>query len=85
MLLEFLNSTGYGFKSYLAIGGSNSASQTVSDLAEIRELGPDILVGTPGRLEDLLCGRKKKGPNGIGVKRTSPVMETKELEVLIFG
>ncbi|KAJ1913887.1 ATP-dependent rRNA helicase spb4 [Mycoemilia scoparia] len=103
---SFIKMTGYDFKLFLAIGGgggggqSSSRTQTSDQLSEIRELGPDILVGTPGRLEDLLCGHKLKKSSSLGnhkgpkkasttiasssSSRSGAVLSTKEVEVVIF-
>ncbi|KAF9578061.1 ATP-dependent RNA helicase ddx55 [Lunasporangiospora selenospora] len=52
----------------LLIGGETSLEE---DIATFREVHPDILIGTPGRLEDILS--QKRG--GVNVK---------ELEVLVL-
>ncbi|CAG8500563.1 6557_t:CDS:10 [Ambispora leptoticha] len=69
----FLKNTSIPLKHSLFIGGGGS-SAIKEDLTSFLEAGPDIIIGTPGRLEDLLVGRN-------GVK--SPI-NTKELEVLVL-
>ncbi|KAJ1960981.1 ATP-dependent rRNA helicase spb4 [Dipsacomyces acuminosporus] len=61
VLENMLQSTGFEYKAHLVVGGSSSATNTADELAALKEVGPDILVGTPGRLEDVLCGRLKNG------------------------
>ncbi|KAI8319547.1 DEAD-domain-containing protein [Martensiomyces pterosporus] len=56
-----LQLTGFQYKAHLVVGGSSSATNTADELSALKEIGPDILVGTPGRLEDVLCGRLKNG------------------------
>lgn len=55
-------------KHQLLIGGETSLEE---DMAAFQELHPDILVGTPGRLEDMLSQKR----SGVNVK---------ELEVLVL-
>jgi len=55
-------------KHQLLIGGETSLEE---DIASFREIEPDVLIGTPGRLEDMLS--QKRG--GVNVK---------ELEVLVL-
>ncbi|KAJ1932316.1 ATP-dependent rRNA helicase spb4, partial [Kickxella alabastrina] len=57
----------------------------------LKEIGPDILVGTPGRLEDVLCGRLKSGKKtkagmitASGGVRGRPTMSASKLEVLVM-
>ncbi|KAJ2528636.1 ATP-dependent rRNA helicase spb4, partial [Coemansia sp. RSA 1933] len=54
-------------------------------------MGPDILVGTPGRLEDVLCGRRKNGKKtksgtitAVGGVRGRPSASAIKLEVLVM-
>ncbi|CAG8534374.1 6354_t:CDS:2 [Racocetra fulgida] len=58
-------------KHALITGG---ASTLQDDIRYIKEFGPDILIGTPGRLEDLLVGR--------GTAKN--YVNTKELEILVL-
>ncbi|GBC07582.1 hypothetical protein RclHR1_07550002 [Rhizophagus clarus] len=58
-------------KHALIIGGTTTLHD---DIAEFKELGPDILIGTPGRLQDLLIGKGS----------TKSVVNTKELEILVL-
>lgn len=53
----------------LMIGGGSTLQQ---DIAAFNKNGPDILIGTPGRLEEFLTGSGKA------------VVSTKELEVLVM-
>ncbi|KAK3809457.1 MAG: P-loop containing nucleoside triphosphate hydrolase protein [Benniella sp.] len=55
-------------KHQLLIGGETSLEE---DIASFREIGPDVLIGTPGRLEDMLSQKR----DGVNVK---------ELEVLVL-
>ncbi|CAG8688838.1 17438_t:CDS:10, partial [Acaulospora morrowiae] len=55
----------------LIIGGTTTIHD---DIALIRDLGPDIIIGTPGRLQDLLVG------NG----NTKSPVNTKELGILVL-
>ncbi|KAJ2842153.1 ATP-dependent rRNA helicase spb4, partial [Coemansia erecta] len=61
VLEEVIRLSDLPFKPHLVVGGSATATNTADEMAKLRELGPDILVGTPGRLEDVLCGRLKNG------------------------
>ncbi|ORX66154.1 DEAD-domain-containing protein [Linderina pennispora] len=76
VLGEILLATGINYKSHLVVGGSSSATNTADELAMLKEIGPDILVGTPGRLEDVICGRLKHG------KKTN--VSVKKLELLVM-
>ncbi|CAB4432144.1 unnamed protein product [Rhizophagus irregularis] len=58
-------------KHALIIGGTTTLHD---DIAEFKELGPDILIGTPGRLRDLLIGKGSE----------KSVVNTKELEILVL-
>ncbi|KAL1917601.1 uncharacterized protein VTP21DRAFT_3994 [Calcarisporiella thermophila] len=54
----------------LFIGGVTSVQE---DVAVLKEKGPDIIIGTPGRLEELFTLKLSKG-----------LMSTKELEMLVL-
>ncbi|RIB07190.1 P-loop containing nucleoside triphosphate hydrolase protein [Gigaspora rosea] len=58
-------------KHALITGGTSTLQD---DICYIKEFGPDILIGTPGRLEDLLVGR--------GTAKN--YINTKELEILVL-
>ncbi|CAG8645421.1 92_t:CDS:10 [Funneliformis caledonium] len=58
-------------KHALIIGGVTTLQD---DITEFKELGPDILIGTPGRLQDLIIGRGN----------AKSVVNTKELEILVL-
>lgn len=51
---------------------SGSSSTPAEDLSRFRSTGADIIIGTPGRIEEFLLGR---GQNSVSVK---------ELEVLVL-
>ena len=51
---------------------SSSESSTAQDVKRFLELGADIIIGTPGRIEEFLLG---KGRDAVNVK---------ELEVLVL-
>ncbi|KAJ1731690.1 ATP-dependent rRNA helicase spb4 [Coemansia sp. Benny D160-2] len=91
VLEQVLRLTGYEYKPYLVVGGSTSATDTADELAKMKEFGADILVGTPGRLEDVVCGRRKNGKKtksgsimGIGGVRSRPSVSVAKLEVLVM-
>ncbi|KAJ2402307.1 ATP-dependent rRNA helicase spb4 [Coemansia sp. RSA 2559] len=91
VLEQVVRLSGYEYKAYLVVGGSASATDTADELARMKELGPDILVGTPGRLEDVLCGRRKNGKKtksgtitAIGGVRGRPSASAAKLEVLVM-
>ncbi|KAJ1801716.1 ATP-dependent rRNA helicase spb4 [Coemansia sp. RSA 2399] len=91
VLEQVIRLSGYEYKAYLVVGGSASATDTADELARMKELGPDILVGTPGRLEDVLCGRRKNGKKtksgtitAIGGVRGRPSASAAKLEVLVM-
>ncbi|KAJ1733844.1 ATP-dependent rRNA helicase spb4 [Coemansia biformis] len=91
VLEEIIKLGGLDYKPYLVIGGSSSATDTADELAQMKELGPDILVGTPGRLEDILCGRLKRGNKtksgtitASGGIRGRPSASAQRLEVLVL-
>ncbi|KAJ2780101.1 ATP-dependent rRNA helicase spb4 [Coemansia javaensis] len=91
VLDEMLRLSGLDYKPCLVVGGSQSATSTADELARMRELGPDILVGTPGRLEDVLCGRLKRGKKtksgtitAAGGVRGRPSASAQRLEVLVL-
>ncbi|KAJ1931164.1 ATP-dependent rRNA helicase spb4, partial [Kickxella alabastrina] len=52
VLSQLLDLTGAELKAHLVVGGSSSATNTADEMSLLKEIGPDILVGTPGRLED---------------------------------
>ncbi|KAJ2724607.1 ATP-dependent rRNA helicase spb4 [Coemansia sp. Benny D115] len=91
VLQQVLDLTGLPYKAHLVVGGSSSATNTADEMSQLREIGPDILVGTPGRLEDVLCGRQrgsKKTKSGKimasnGVRGKAAVSASK-LEVLVL-
>ncbi|CAG8671035.1 7612_t:CDS:2 [Cetraspora pellucida] len=58
-------------KHALITGGTSTLQD---DIRYIKEFGPDILIGTPGRLEDLLVGRGS----------AKNYVNTKELEMLVL-
>ncbi|KAI9477647.1 P-loop containing nucleoside triphosphate hydrolase protein [Coemansia mojavensis] len=76
VLEEVIKLGNLDFKPYLVVGGSMSATNTADELTQMKETGPDILVGTPGRLEDIICGRLKRG------KKTN--VSAAKLEVLVL-
>ncbi|KAJ2713935.1 ATP-dependent rRNA helicase spb4 [Coemansia spiralis] len=91
VLEEIIRLAGLDYKPYLVVGGSSSATGTADELARMKELGPDILVGTPGRLEDILCGRLKRGKKtksgtiaASGGIRGRPSASAQRLEVLVL-
>ena len=70
----------------LLIGGSTTIKQ---DVAAFLETNADILVGTPGRLEEFLLGsssigRKNRSNNGTSKHKSPVVADVKTLEMLIF-
>ncbi|KAJ1951423.1 ATP-dependent rRNA helicase spb4 [Linderina macrospora] len=91
VLNEVLQATGFDYKSHLVVGGSSSATNTADELATLKEMGADILVGTPGRLEDVICGRLKNGKKtkagkitASGGIRARPSVSVKKLELLVM-
>ncbi|KAJ2773584.1 ATP-dependent rRNA helicase spb4 [Coemansia nantahalensis] len=91
VLEEVIRLAGLAHKPYLVVGGSASATGTADELARMKELGPDVLVGTPGRLEDILCGRQKRGKKTksgtiakAGGIRGRPSASAQRLEVLVL-
>ncbi|KAJ2741908.1 ATP-dependent rRNA helicase spb4 [Coemansia sp. BCRC 34301] len=91
VLLELLKLTGSPYKAHLVVGGSSSATNTADELAALKEIGPDILVGTPGRLEDVLCGRLRNGKKtksgmitASGGLRGKPHAYASDLEVVVL-
>ncbi|KAJ1941177.1 ATP-dependent rRNA helicase spb4, partial [Linderina pennispora] len=91
VLGEILLATGINYKSHLVVGGSSSATNTADELAMLKEIGPDILVGTPGRLEDVICGRLKHGKKtksgkitASGGLRGRSSVSVKKLELLVM-
>lgn len=73
----------------LLIGGKTTLKE---DIATFKSLKPDILVGTPGRLEEFLTGRSSLGQQKKGKSAPSAVMSApmksvcnvKEVEMLIM-
>ncbi|KAJ1822566.1 ATP-dependent rRNA helicase spb4 [Coemansia sp. RSA 2599] len=91
VLIDVLKLSDLPFKAHLVVGGSSSATNTADEMAQLKEIGPDILVGTPGRLEDVLCGRLKSGKKtksgmitASGGIRGRASMLAGKLEVLIL-
>ncbi|KAJ2228122.1 ATP-dependent rRNA helicase spb4 [Coemansia sp. RSA 485] len=91
VLTEVLKLSDLPYKAHLVVGGSSSATNTADEMAQLKEMGPDILVGTPGRLEDVLCGRLKNGKKtksgmitSSGGVRGRASMVAGKLEVLIL-
>ncbi|OLY82161.1 ATP-dependent rRNA helicase SPB4 [Smittium mucronatum] len=93
---NLISLTGFDFTVVLAIGGSANESETIEQNASLKTNGANILIGTPGRIEDLVCGRlignntksttnqnKKKWQSSTG-RRSSPIISCRELEVLIM-
>ncbi|OMH85597.1 ATP-dependent rRNA helicase SPB4 [Zancudomyces culisetae] len=72
VVLQLLELTKSKHTASLAIGGSGG--NEVEDAVELAKNGASILVGTPGRLEDIICGR-------VAGK---PAVVCKNLEVLIM-
>ena len=64
----------------LLIGGNSLQA----DIAAFYEGGADILVGTPGRLEEFLLGSSSVGPKSRKSETAVGVGSTKELEVLVM-
>ncbi|KAJ1992166.1 ATP-dependent rRNA helicase spb4 [Coemansia spiralis] len=91
VLDEVIRLTGFEYKPHLVVGGSSSATNTADEISQMKELGPDILVGTPGRLEDVLCGRLKHGKKtksgtitASGGVRGRPSASASKLEVCVL-
>ncbi|KAJ2489899.1 ATP-dependent rRNA helicase spb4 [Coemansia sp. RSA 2050] len=91
VLQELLKLTGLSYTAHLVVGGSSSATNTADEMSTLKELGPDILIGTPGRLEDVLCGRLRNGKRlksgmitASGGVRGRPSASAAKLEVLIM-
>ncbi|KAJ2453547.1 ATP-dependent rRNA helicase spb4 [Coemansia sp. RSA 2336] len=91
VLEEVIKLSNLDFKPYLVVGGSMSATNTADELIQMKETGPDILVGTPGRLEDIICGRLKRGKKtksgtitATGSVRGRPSVSAAKLEVLVL-
>ncbi|OMJ27485.1 ATP-dependent rRNA helicase spb4 [Smittium culicis] len=93
---NLISLTKFDFSVSLAIGGSANESETIEQNTALKSSGTNILIGTPGRLEDLVCGRlignnskaadnqnKKKWQSGSG-RRSTPIVNCRELEVLIM-
>jgi len=76
VLQEFLRDSDKGLTSILLIGGN----KVERDLQKFEEYGGNIVVGTPGRLEDLLMGKTA----GVTQKMNKLVSAMKRLEVLIL-
>lgn len=64
----------------LLIGGNSLQS----DVKAFYEGGADIIVGTPGRLEEFLLGSSSVGPKNRRSETAVGVGSTKELEVLVM-
>lgn len=65
----------------LLIGGNSLQS----DIKAFYDTGADILIGTPGRLEEFLLGNSSVGPQKKRKNESSVgVGSTKELEVLVM-
>lgn len=66
----------------LLIGGSSLSE----DITRFYETGADVLIGTPGRLEEFLMGSSSVGAKNKARKleSSSGVGNTKELEVLVL-
>lgn len=64
----------------LLIGGN----PLPADIAAFYETGADILVGTPGRLEEFLLGSSSVGPKSRKNDTAVGVGSTRELEVLVM-
>ncbi|KAJ1822497.1 ATP-dependent rRNA helicase spb4 [Coemansia sp. RSA 2671] len=91
VLQELLKLTALPYTAHLVVGGSSSATNTADEMSVLKELGPDILVGTPGRLEDVLCGRLRNGKRlksgmitASGGVRGRPRVSAAKLEVLVM-
>ncbi|KAJ1666654.1 ATP-dependent rRNA helicase spb4 [Coemansia sp. RSA 1813] len=91
VLDQVIRLSGYEYKAHLVVGGSATATDTADELSRMKEMGPDILVGTPGRLEDVLCGRRKNGKKtksgtimAVGGVRGRPSASAAKLEVLVM-
>ena len=76
VLQEFLRDSDKGLTSILLIGGN----KVERDLQKFEEYGGNIVVGTPGRLEDLLMGKTA----GVTQKMNKLVSAMKRLELLIL-
>nr|CAG8482517.1 3050_t:CDS:10 [Entrophospora candida] len=68
-------------KHLLAIGGSTT--NISEDIEKFKEIGPDILIGTPGRLHDLIVGRNT-GSRNNNTSNSISIVNTKELEILVL-
>ncbi|KAJ2909215.1 ATP-dependent rRNA helicase spb4, partial [Coemansia aciculifera] len=91
VLLELLKLTGLPYIPHLVVGGSSSATNTADEMSVLKETGADILVGTPGRLEDVLCGRLRNGKKtkagmitASGGLRGKPSASAAKLEVIVL-
>ncbi|PVV05336.1 hypothetical protein BB560_000141 [Smittium megazygosporum] len=91
----FIELCGLDYSLYLAIGGSQDEADTVEKIAKLKSDGATILIGTPGRLEDIVCGRligstvkKSSGPSknwqSSTGRRSTPVVNCKDIEILIM-
>jgi len=76
VLMEFLADSEAGLTHQLLIGGS----KVEADLARLEEEGGNIVVGTPGRLEDLLLGKTV----GATQQQNKLVSGLRSLEILIL-
>lgn len=64
----------------LLIGGNSLQA----DVAAFYDTGADILIGTPGRLEEFLLGNSSVGAKNRKQSSSTGVGNTKELEVLVM-
>ena len=76
VLEEFLKDSDVGLSSILFIGGN----KVEKDVLKFDEGGGNIIIGTPGRLEDLLMGKTVGATQG----QNKFVMALKALEILIL-
>ena len=65
----------------LLIGGATTLKQ---DQARFLETGATILVGTPGRLEEFLCGASSIGKGKTSTKKSRVLASVKTLEMLVL-
>ena len=76
VLEEFLQDSEAGLSKILLIGGN----KVEKDVLKFDEDGGNIIIGTPGRLEDLLMGKTVGATQG----QNKMVMALKSLEILIL-
>ncbi|CAJ0835645.1 114_t:CDS:10 [Entrophospora sp. SA101] len=60
-----------------------STTNISEDIEKFKEIGPDILIGTPGRLHDLIVGRNT-GSRNNNTSNSISIVNTKELEILVL-